>query len=434
MKRLIILTTVSVIFTFLFASCTSVTLPHGKTEKEYIRQHAVAVPLGGKTLFDAAEAAAQEEIAEALDSVYAPYAGTKRVIFFGESHACAGNFVILDRFFPYFLQNFDVSTYVSEKGAAEGFLVDRYLRTGDEEILAGIMQTVSSSAAYTEDQAESFRRMRQLWIELPEEQRFSYIGIDIGHGLAAPVAAFYYIIEDIGGPPPEVLKSIPGMYREYRENGFPIWNDPEEEKIRGRITDIKSELSGEGGLTNYLGEYAAIARLIIDSAAAAYQFYDIERSQGYHAAAPLREDAIMDHFTRHHRLSPLPGGEVYFGQWGGFHIHQQYLGESKTIAGMINAPDGPFPGKVLSTIIFYNNCEYLDRKTGMAKPLQDKSGAFLGNFIDADCVLIPFEKSGSPFRDGLYFISGDESLPGVTTDYIQAGLLLQNSPAAGPYQ
>jgi hypothetical protein len=114
-------------------------------------------------------------------------------------------------------------------------------------------------------------------------------------------------------------------------------------------------------------------------------------------------------------------------------VHQQPLGEEETIAGMLNAPDGPFTGEVLSTMIFYNNCYYRDRKSDKAKYLRDSPGAYLGQRISDNYALIPLNLPGSPFSEAVYFIYNSDKLDGVTTDYFQAALLIQNAPAAATY-
>ncbi len=417
----------------ILASCVTVPLPSGRETEQYLKENAVELPIGEKSLFDGAEETDREALYTALDTVYLPYRNTARVVFLGERHACAGNFVILDRLLPYFIERFGVTCYLSEKGVAEGFLTDRYLRTGDERIIRSLIEMVRYSAAYTADQFESFRRMRELWLSLPEEKRFRYIGIDVGHGLSAPVLALYHIIEDLGAEAPAPLDRAVSMYRDYVENGYPLWGDPREDEIRSLILDLRSALNTEQRLRDYLGEYADITALICDSAEAAYRFYDKEAADGYDAAGPLREAAIMDHFVRHNELSASPSDEVYFGQWGGFHINRRPLGGDTPVAALIDGEDGPFPGQVLSTTIFYNDCEYRDRRSESPKPAYDPAGDYLGRFFSAPYVLIPLQAAGSPFLRDVYLISGGAAYPGATTDYFQAALLLQNAPAARAY-
>jgi hypothetical protein len=292
---------------------------------------------------------------------------------------------------------------------------------------------VSSSAAYTNDQMESFRLLREQYLALPEEERFRFIGIDVGHALSAPILAFHYMMQDLSGDPPAPLDKAEELYRQYEKDGFPVFSDPRQDEIIDLMRNLDEMLIPGSTLETYLGDCSPTASLIIDSAVSAYDFYSKISESGYDAASPLREAAIMDHFTRHHELAENPEGEIYFGQWGGFHVHQQPLAKEETIAGMLNAPDGPFTGEVLSTMIFYNNCYYRDRRSSSGKPMDDSTGAYLGQRISDTYALIPLNLPGSPFNEAVYFIYNSDKLDGVTTDYFQAALLIQNAPAAETY-
>lgn len=424
----------ALVFSIILGACSSVPLPSAQAEREYIAKQAVPLPIIEKRLSESPGGGEEDILHSALDRVYKDYIGKAKVIFFGERHACAGNFVILDRILPYFIDRFGVRTYVSEKGVAEGYLLDRYLESGNEEIIRNLMEMVSTSAAYTRDQFESFRRLRELWISLPEDKKFRYIGIDVGHGLSAPVLAFSEMIEDIGGSPPPPLDNIPLLQADFAAAGYPVWGGSRENEIRELLRSLDAAVETDNDVQTYLGDSLEVAGLITDSACSAYDFYDIAREEGYDAASPLREKAILDLFIRHQEAAPDPAAEVYFGQWGGFHIHRLHLGTDKTIAGMINAPDGLFSGQVLSTMIFYDGCKYRDRSSGQVRPILDDGGSYLGSLINADFSLIPFDLPGSPFREALYFVADDEDSGGVTSDYFQAGLLMKNAPAADPYR
>ncbi|MFP4383736.1 MAG: hypothetical protein ACLFST_04525 [Spirochaetia bacterium] len=431
--KIIILFTAVTAVIFITASCSSVNLPRSKQADSYIKENAVPLPITESTILSGLPAGDTEDLYTALDAVYSPYTGTKRVIFIGEKHACAGNFVVLHRLFPYFIDRFSVTAYVSEKGVAEGYLLDTYLKTGDESIPRRLIEMVSSSAAYTNDQMESFRILREQYLALPEEERFRFIGIDVGHALSAPIMAFHYMTQDLSGDPPPPLEKAEELYRQYMVDGFPGFGDSRQDDVIDLMRNLDESLTPGSDLEIYLGDSSAMASLIIDSVVAAYDFYNKISESGYDAAGSLRETAIMDHFTRHHNLAENPESEIYFGQWGGFHVHQQPLAEEETIAGMINAPDGPFTGEVLSTMIFYNNCYYRDRKSNSGKQMDDSPGAYLGQRITDNYALIPLDLPGSPFSEAVYFIYNSDKLDGVTTDYIQAALLIQNAPAAETY-
>jgi hypothetical protein len=100
---------------------------------------------------------------------------------------------------------------------------------------------------------------------------------------------------------------------------------------------------------------------------------------------------------------------------------------------MIGAAEGPFPGQVLSTMLFYDDCEYRDRRSGSAQAVFDPAGDYLGRILDGPYVLLPLDGPSSPFVEEVYLISGGAGYSGDTTDYFQAALLLTGAPATRPY-
>lgn len=410
----------------LLSSCTSI--PTTAVDRDlagYLQQNAKPIKLESSP-----------EVFSALDAVYSGYGKSARVFLSGERHASTANFATAHMLFDYFRDRFNATTYLSERGVASGFLIDRYLRTGDKKIIDAVMSMIASSTAHSQEQAASFRHLRNVWVDQPEKDRFRYIGVDIEHALGAPVAAVSLIAEtkDEKDMPAEI-KAICDLACKYWKSGFPRWGHRDEPAIRTLISDLHESIETGEIPGYYFGNDAGVVHLMLDSAMAAYAFYDLYRDGRQADAFLLRESAIMRQFNSHHELASDPETVVYFGQWGGFHVLQNRVYGEVPFAAMLAAPGGMFEDQVISTAIFYDRSRYFDPIARQPKSIQDNAGRIIGSAVDYAPVAIRLDLPGSPLARDLYFVEGvEKNCACATTDFIQVALVVRGSQAATPYR
>ena len=417
LRRLVTTAVVTVLVLAGLTSCASVVPTVFDAEvADYLRQWAEPFPMHAA---HTATAGAGDQSDAATAVPFDP--GDARLVMTGERHGTAHNYLVDLAMFSHLVREHGFSAYVAETGVAFGVVVDNYLRTGDVTMIDAAITMVRQSSAYSVEHRDHFVAMRELYLSLPEEERFTYIGVDVEHALAAPVPALLSLAEDSDHPQ---LGKLSELFARFEEGGYPVWGDEDEGEIRAEIARLAGAFA-DGELTAVFGSNAETAELVLNAARAAYAFYDTDRAEGYDAAAPGREAAIVDHFATHADL--LGGDRRYFGQWGGFHVHKRPVHGSATLASMTNASNGLFPDGVTTVLLAYAGSFYRNARSGDRLPIRDQVGAYLAGILEGSAI-VDLRRNASPFAEALYFVHGGE--PGtVTTDYVDYVLLVAGSPA-----
>lgn len=296
----------------------------------------------------------------------------------GEQHATSAKFEILRSFFDYFRSEFDATTYLSEKGVASAFLVDRYLRTGEERVLEALMSMISTSSAYSLEQAGGFRDLRATWTA--SGGSFRYVGVDVEHAVSAPVAAVSLIAEERGGDPPPVVAALCELADGYWDSRFPAWGHSDVPVIRSRVEQLHAAMQAD------------------------------------HADARQLRANLRDHYDIT-LLTSIDGRST-----GRTPLHRCSTDRADSSRAR------SFPPSSTTTIA----------STMMLAPVvvgesNDDAGTCLGRVTRISPAIIPLDRADSPFARELFLVGGGKAGT-VTTDYIQVAILVSGSQAVTPYQ
>src|SRR5579883_810494 len=94
----------------------------------------------------------------------------KRVILLGEEHGVATMEDLDLAMLRYLHRAAGVRVYVAELGYAFGCMVERYLETGNETVLDGVMRETAKSVAWTKERRAFFVHLREWNETLPEDE------------------------------------------------------------------------------------------------------------------------------------------------------------------------------------------------------------------------------------------------------------------------
>jgi hypothetical protein len=124
-----------------------------------------------------------------LDSIVRDY----QFFFMGEEHRKAINAPLQLAFMLYLHQQADVRNLIVEGGFSTGFLLNQYLRTGDEGLLTKVLTNIP---VCPDDQLDLFRQIYQYNQALPDSARIRVTGIDLDHSPELSLQVLHTLLSD----------------------------------------------------------------------------------------------------------------------------------------------------------------------------------------------------------------------------------------------
>lgn len=356
---------------------------------------------------------------EALDlrSFHATLLNTdgKRVILLGEEHGIALTEHLDLAFLRYLHQRAGVRVYMAEFGYASGCLVNRYLDTGDEQVLDLVMRESYKSVAWTKERRDFFVGIRKFNLTLPPGERVRVVGVDVEHQYKL---ALRYLSElaaaDAGRKPsPEIAPVITQL----------AWT---ENPASGQAGDLAASLARYPAayaelLGNRLSDFQQIAGNL-------QKTVEYQNARGSDRSFAVRERAIYDNFRK---LYSRFGGGTWYGRWGAFHIYQRRTEDRDRFASLLNGPDSPVAGAVLSIYPLYSHSEAMgqDYRNRPVDSDAARSRPFATAAMDAPVTLFRLDGADSPFR---HLIPGFLQGEGMPADLVQYVVLVRGAAASHP--
>src|SRR5690554_723352 len=107
-----------------------------------------------------------------------------------ELHGFKENTNIKYHFLTYLHSNKNVNIYLGEISFSSGYLLNEYLKTGNEEILAKVFSFYEGSTFYTLEEYKFYKNLYKYNKNLPRDKQINIYGIDIEHSLES--ALYFY--------------------------------------------------------------------------------------------------------------------------------------------------------------------------------------------------------------------------------------------------
>lgn len=339
-----------------------------KVYKEYLIKHAIPVQLD-----------------KLDDKALIEKAGLNehQILLYGEHHATVKNFEMELFLIKYLNQNEGIRHIFIESGYCDAQLLNRYLATGDESILKGMMNNLKGTFAYSQGTFNFYKSIYEYNKTLPEDKKLELIGVDVQH--QTPTGMDYIISLLPEKEAPETIKA--------ELSALQLMHKSQNYRMADLTALLKSvEETHKTVYKDYLGtNYEAFNEGLISI----LQLFECD----YGDNASIREKKMIENFTKQYQAFNQP---KCFGIFGGAHTDLNQNQGEYNLATYINTENASTKGKVGSITAYYFNSFYMDNKTGQSTPMA--SGSFEKLFaetVEGDLSLVPLCKESSIFiEDG----------------------------------
>lgn len=351
-----------------------------------------------------------------------------RVFLAGEYHAQTKGYQSKKMLIQYLHEKQDVDYLICELGMGQGFLLDDYIQTGNEENLIFMMEELEGTLAYTQDEYQLWKWLYDYNQQQPENDKLHIIGLDIEFQKKTSVRGLSLLMDNSVTPAKEIQ---PLIERIKESDGTAVKEFPQTlEKYPEQMKEV-------------FGENFPWAEQYAKNVAATNQFYDWmeEGKTNFHQ---IRDDKMTDNLF--FAMEQLPEDAKFFGQFGAEHILQSEMITTFVLqenynrfAMQLQEDDSPVKGEVCSIYLVF--LERSDSPRSTTYYPMNESEVPIDAFQDyyAQDTFIPLDEKGSPFtRYGEEQVQDREGSDNKTamglTDYFQKILLLPDSEACEPYQ
>jgi hypothetical protein len=332
----------------------------------------------------------------------------KQIFLLGEGHGMAINGDLDLALLQYLHRTAGVRVYLAEWGYAAGELVNRYVETGDEQLLDFMIREARGSVSWTKEQREFFVKFRDWNLTLPEKDRVRMVGVDIEHQVG--IAVWYLNRLAMGRTPPAGIRDAVANLAHMQEAKAA-------DELAASLRDHRQDYSA------WMGDRLLDFEVVVTNLQKRYEAY-AGRNDGQFEL--VRERAIYETFLK---LQPRLAGVKCYGRWGSAHVAQRGYENRDPFAARLNRPDSPVAGKVVSLWPIYQNSESLYMNGGQYRTRRFSDDtpllAPLASAAHSPVTLFKLTGAGSPFAQALYHFAPGTG--GVTTDYAQYFVLIKNA-------
>lgn len=158
----------------------------------------------------------------------------------GENHGVKANVELKIKFLKYFKRKTNFKYYIYELPFSMTYFLNKYLETGNDEILKDVYKPIRGTYAWNKDEYNYWKALYKYNIRLPKDDRIIIIGIDIEH---QPKNAFkfmeYCLDKGYYSKFKHVNNNLLNMLEVYESNNF---NGTRDEKLYENFLSISSHL------------------------------------------------------------------------------------------------------------------------------------------------------------------------------------------------
>lgn len=333
----------------------------------------------------------------------------KKIIFTGENHTLTKDDEVRMKLIKYLQKEININYYLLEWGYSSAYFMNKYLESGDEEILKKIFYNVEGTAGHNTDDYNFFKDLYEFNKTLHEEDKIKVVGIDIEHNIKSSYDYIKAIVKDESlntEALEKVLISLEDLISYLKTS--PKINQDEQMKlfynlnsnIDVLIDDIKNN---KETYVNMFKEDFFGFELVVKNIKAKYlhdtAYNDAEKYLS------TREEQMYENFMVQDKNI---GNGIYFGQFGANHISKSpmrlenvqsetetsYI-DFKPLASILNNSD-KYKGKVMSILYTYEDKYKSEGSNYLNKDI-------FSDYLESEneCMLFNFGNSKSPFKEEL---------------------------------
>ncbi len=291
-----------------------------------------------------------------LDSVIDRY----QFFFMGEEHWKTINTQLQLSFLLYLHQKAGVQNLIVEGGYSFGFLINEYLRTGNEGILR---KALTNIPVCPEDQRAMYRQLYAYNQKLDPEDRIQVTGIDVEHSPELALQALYTLRPDDREVPRRIRKQLHQL-AELHESPYIVKSDVRRFFKRfARSVERHAEEHRD-----YWGADFGRVALLAENTLAGYDFKLI-KAMIFEDTWQEREAQMFRNFVV---LQPYMANGGYFAQFGVLHtdLYQSSQWEFPTLAQRLNRlQESPVSDQVLTISRYVREMDERYEDLGKGEPL-----------------------------------------------------------------
>lgn len=242
------------------------------------------------------------------------------------------------------------------------YFLNKYLESGDEEILENVYKNCYGTSAYNIDDYNFIKELYKFNNTLDGKDKIKIVGIDIEHMI--PVS-YMYLEEVLNNEnvSDKVKSYISCLNIDFKslKDGHNMLNILE--KVKDNSNNLLNEINKNQSLYKDILKNEFIGtRLVLENIIALCDY-----QLNYETGMTIREERIYNNFKV---LDEKLEKGKYFGQWGGLHIsdnmnksyEENNLGIIDSFA-MSLRKDEKYKNKVLSILYTYKDSKYMDNPT-----------------------------------------------------------------------
>ncbi len=340
----------------------------------------------------------------------------KSLILLGENHASQFNDLLDTKLLIYLHQNHAVNYYLGETGYAMGKFINTYINTGDEALLSSLMNSWNNTFSYTLENKARLQRLKDYNLSLPENERITYVGIDVENQVGWAIREVGRLVELKGQIPTDIIINLSRVLtpssRTYL-NAVGLAQD--------LLADFESEDFGLIYRTFLGNDFTEIEFILNNLLAKA----ELDRNPGEFNS--LREPKITENYIYINEKYP---NAKYYGKWGLSHIWKAPVeGNYTTFVERLIFEDVITRAEVESLPVFYedgyfaspsSNYEQKPITFSVAPPLLATEGFQALTIFDLN-------EADSPFYRTNELVEGRSDFTG---SIISTAIKLKDSPAS----
>lgn len=300
-----------------------------------------------------------------------------QVFLAGENHGVEEDYETQKRLIEYLYTHEGVRYLIFERSVSEGIILEKYIQTGEEELLTDYMNSIAGTAGYTQGEYQFFKWLYQYNMSLPEGERLHMFGLDLEFQQDMTIKAL-------------------------------------------QMLDTNGEVEA------YYGEKWKWVERILKNEEKYFQHI----SEGASAESQLRDNNMAENFW--FVYDQFPEGK-FFGQFGAFHTYLEYTTSvyqveqgHRPFAALLDQEGSFLTGKVCS-ILLYNISD-----ASQYNEINRHIEALKNAKLRGKNMLLSLNEKGSPFVNEEIWQEEEEERP--VCDYIQKIVFLQamtKSPSYG---
>ncbi|MGO1470097.1 MAG: erythromycin esterase family protein [Tissierella sp.] len=352
----------------------------------------------------------------------------KEVFFTAEIHGVKANAELEMKFLKYFKEKTDFKYYLLENSYSNAYFINKYLETGDIQILEEIYEPLKGTFAWNKSNYNQFKNLYEYNKSLPESKKIKVLGVDIEHSTDN---AYRFLLDIL----PE--KEVPDEIKENIENiqnTFEKIDNPRDQVAYESSLELQKDiLEKESIYKKYLGEDFFGFEFVNKNVIYAFEAYKYQ--DDYFNWNNTRDKMIYKNFEA--VREQLPKGK-YYGQWGMNHTYQSEENHLNWFGSYLNQEESEFKDKVLTIIYNYDNCNqmniskdrsYEEHKFNLIFPEIKQTN----DLIDNNITIYKLNSKGTPFSD--IKMSSDfnnEKLEKNMLEFFQYIVAIKNSESTEP--